>query len=122
VTTPNLIAIGALALGGLLVLRTLINRTKRISKEDLMELIAQGAQIVDVRTPQEFAQAHVKGSRNIPLDQLMHRAAELDRAKPVVVCCASGARSSMAKTMLERAGFSAVHNAGPWQCVAPLLA
>ena len=41
----------------LLILRTLIHGAKRISKEDLMELIKQGAQIVDVRTPQEFAQA-----------------------------------------------------------------
>ena len=120
-TTPDLIAAGAVVLAGMLVLRTLISRTKRISKEDLMELIKQGAQIVDVRTPQEFAQAHANGSRNIPLNELNVRVAELERSKPVVVCCASGARSSMAKTLLERAGFTSVHNAGPWQCVMQTL-
>lgn len=120
-TTPDLILAGAAVLAGALILRTLINRTKRISKEALMELVKQGAQIVDVRTPQEFAQAHAKGSRNIPLDELPSRASELEQEKPIVVCCASGARSSMAKSMLERAGFSAVHNAGPWQCVGQIL-
>lgn len=85
-----------------------------------MKLIQEGAQIVDVRSPQEFAQAHVKGSRNIPLPQLMNRVVELDRDKPIVVCCASGARSSVAKDILERAGFPSVHNAGSWQCVTPV--
>jgi phage shock protein E len=118
VTTPALILTGAAVLAGVLVLRTLSSRTKRISKEDLMEITRQGAQIVDVRTPQEFSQAHAKGSRNIPLDQLAGRISELERSKPVVVCCASGARSSMAKAMLERAGFLSVHNAGPWQAVS----
>jgi rhodanese-related sulfurtransferase len=113
----NSLLIGLALVAGVLVLRALFLRSRRTSKEDLMELIKHGAQIVDVRTPQEFAQAHAVGSLNIPLDQLTHRAAELDRSQPVVVCCASGARSSMAKSLLERAGFSSVHNAGPWQAV-----
>jgi rhodanese-related sulfurtransferase len=112
-----LILTGAAALAGVFVLRALISRTKRVSKEGLMEILKQGAQIIDVRTPQEFSQAHAKGSRNIPLDQLAGRISELERSKPIVVCCASGARSGMAKTVLERAGFSSVHNAGPWQAV-----
>ena len=116
-TASELILTGAVLLAGVFILRALISRGKRITKEDLMALIKQGAQIVDVRTPQEFAQAHAQGSRNIPLDALAGRASELERSKPVVVCCASGARSSMAKTMLEKAGFTSVHNAGPWQCV-----
>lgn len=116
-TTPDLILTVGAVLAGLLVLRTFISRSKRISKEDLMELIKQGAQVVDVRSPQEFAQAHAKGSQNIPLDELAARVSELEHSQPVVVCCASGARSSMAKAMLERAGFSSVHNAGPWQCL-----
>lgn len=119
-TSPNLILTGLAVLAGVIILRTLLNRFKRISKEDLMELVKQGAQIVDVRTPGEFAQAHAKGSRNIPLNELAARASELERSKPVIVCCASGARSSMAKSMLERAGFASVHNAGPWQCVTQL--
>ena len=114
-SSPVLIVLAALL--GVVVLRTLLNRVRRVPKEILMDLIQHGAQVVDVRTPQEFASAHAQGSRNIPLDQLAQRAAELDRSRPVVVCCASGARSSMAKSLLERAGFSSVHNAGPWQSV-----
>jgi phage shock protein E len=113
----NPILIGLAAVAGFLILRTVFLRTRHMPKETLMELVKQGAQIVDVRTTQEFSQAHAHGSRNIPLDQLAARAAELDSSKPVVVCCASGARSSIAKSLLERAGFTAVHNAGPWQAV-----
>lgn len=116
-TTPDLILTGVALLAGGFVLKTLLSRMKRISKEDLVELTSQGAQIVDVRTPQEFAQGHARSSRNIPLNELAVRASELERSKPVVVCCASGARSSMAKSLLERAGFPSVHNAGPWQNV-----
>ena len=41
----------------------------------------------------------------------------LEQARPVVVCCASGTRSAMAKSMLERAGFRSVHNAGSWRAL-----
>ncbi len=118
--TSNLILIGLIALAGLLAVKTWISHTKHISREDLVELIQQGAQIVDVRTPQEFAQAHAQGASNIPLNELATRVSELERSKPVVVCCASGARSSMAKSLLEKAGFTSVHNAGPWQSVADI--
>ena len=109
---------GVALLAGGFVLKTLFGRMQRISKAALLELIQQGAQIVDVRTPQEFAQSHAKGSRNIPLNELVARVKELEQGKPIVVCCASGARSSMAKSLLERAGFPSVHNAGPWQSVS----
>ena len=89
----------------------------RLSKEHLMELIQKAAQVVDVRTPKEFEQAHAQGSLNIPLDQLEQRISELDRHRSIVVCCASGMRSSMAKRLLEKAGFQEVHNAGPWRNV-----
>jgi rhodanese-related sulfurtransferase len=82
--------------------------------EDLMALKAGGAQIVDVRTPAEFAQGHVRESRNIPLDQFLARIQEIDPARPVLLCCASGGRSGMAKTILDKAGYQQVHNAGPW--------
>ena len=82
--------------------------------EDLMTLKAAGAQIVDVRTEAEFAQGHLPGSRNIPLDQVAARIREIDPAVPVLLCCASGGRSGMAKAILEKAGYLKVHNAGPW--------
>ena len=84
------------------------------SMEDLMALKAAGAQVVDVRTPAEFAQGHLPDSRNIPLDQVQTRLPEIDPARPVLLCCASGGRSGMAKVILDKASFLQVHNAGSW--------
>jgi rhodanese-related sulfurtransferase len=83
-------------------------------KRRLPELLARGAVIVDVRSPAEFAAGARPGSRNIPLADLTARASELDPKKPVVLCCASGARSGMAATLLKARGFKEVVNAGPW--------
>ena len=82
--------------------------------DELDQLKADGAPVVDVRTPAEFVQGHVPGSVNIPLDQLQARIAEIDRTRPVLLCCASGGRSGMAKQFLEREGYTRVYNAGPW--------
>ena len=53
------------------------------------EMVAKGAQLVDVRSPQEFAMGAIPGSKNLPL-QAIHLAEEhLDKTKPVIVYCAS---------------------------------
>ncbi|HJW33544.1 MAG TPA: rhodanese-like domain-containing protein [Holophagaceae bacterium] len=83
------------------------------SRAQLQALMARKAQLVDVRTPAEFAGGHAPGTVNIPLDQLATRARELDKARPVLCCCASGSRSAMATSLLKAKGFEAV-NAGPW--------
>lgn len=82
-------------------------------KVDLGQKIKEGAVIVDVRTPEEFQSGHVKGSINIPLDRLQSQLKKLDKSKPVITCCRSGARSGMAADELTRHGFD-VHNGGPW--------
>lgn len=73
-------------------------------------------QIIDVRTPGEYQGGHAPGSRNIPLDQLEVRLPELDRTRPVILCCATGSRSGMATQWLRALGYDA-SNAGPWQAV-----
>ena len=81
---------------------------------DYAELIKNGAIIVDVRTPGEFAQGHVKGAVNIPLEMIRSRAAELkQKNKPVITCCRSGARSGSAKSILTDAGIEC-YNGGAW--------
>lgn len=82
-------------------------------KADLGELIAQGAQIIDVRTPAEFQSGHIKKAVNIPLDKLQNSLKKISKDKPVITCCASGMRSGSAKSILEKAGYNA-HNGGPW--------
>ena len=75
--------------------------------------IKAGARIVDVRTPQEYGAGSYRKSRNIPLDALAGRLSELEpKDKPVVVYCASGARSARAARILKKAGFTDVANAG----------
>ncbi|HWQ10857.1 MAG TPA: rhodanese-like domain-containing protein [Holophaga sp.] len=111
----TLLAGGLAAAVVFLALYGFFRRRRTISPEAFLELVQRGAQIVDVRTPREFAAGHAEACRNIPLDQLMARIQELDPATPTVVCCASGARSSVARSMLIRAGLTDVHDLGPWQ-------
>lgn len=88
-------------------------------KVDLGQKIKEGATIVDVRTADEFRSGHVKGSINIPLDRIQDQLKRLDKTKPVITCCRSGARSGMATDTLKRLGFDA-YNGGPWTSVNSL--
>ncbi len=84
----------------------------------LQESIANGAVVVDVRTPGEFAGGHARNAKNIPLDTLPNKVDQIKSwGKPVVVCCASGMRSARAKSLLESKGME-VHDAGPWTTIA----
>ena len=74
-------------------------------------LIASGAWLVDVRTPEEFAQAHLDGARNVPLSDLESALGTLPKDKPVIVYCAVGARSARAAQRLVQAGVD-VRNLG----------
>ncbi|MAD42114.1 MAG: hypothetical protein CL623_06950 [Arcobacter sp.] len=78
-------------------------------------LLKDGGQIVDVRTEDEFASAHKDGSINIPLGSLDSRIKDLNKNKPIILCCASGSRSAAAKRSLKAEGFENVHNAGTWR-------
>jgi rhodanese-related sulfurtransferase len=86
-------------------------------KLNFEELLAKGAIIVDVRTEREFNSGHVKGSVNIPLDKLAKNTSKLKKDKPVITCCASGARSATAKKILTNKGFVEVYNAGSWTSI-----
>lgn len=84
---------------------------------DLKEIIRHGAYLVDVRTPAEFDKGHVKGSVNIPLKTLGSQLSKLKGKERIVVFCQSGIRSSQAKTLLEKNGFTNVFNGGTWNNV-----
>ena len=87
-------------------------------KVDFAALIDQGAIIVDVRSKQEFQSGHVKGSMNIPLDQLGNNLSKLKKDKTIITVCASGMRSGMAKRMLISKGYTHTHNGGSWANLA----
>ncbi len=79
--------------------------------ERARELVRDGAQLVDVRSPSEFASGHVDGAVNLPLGDLLARLSEIDVAKPVVVYCRSGGRSAQAAAQLRERRFT-VHDMG----------
>jgi len=83
-------------------------------KVDLQEIISKGAIIIDVRTVKEFQAGHLNNSMNIPLDKLPESLSKLDKNKPVITCCASGARSAAARRFLLSNGFIDVVNGGSW--------
>jgi glyoxylase-like metal-dependent hydrolase (beta-lactamase superfamily II)/rhodanese-related sulfurtransferase len=74
--------------------------------------IRDRVQIVDVREPEEFngPLGHLHGARLIPLGELASRTGELDRARPIVAVCRSGARSAQAVVNLQKEGFTQVAN------------
>lgn len=86
----------------------------------LKQAIENGAFLVDVRTPGEFAGGSLKGAVNIPLDKVGSQLAKFKGKKNIVVFCRSGNRSSQAKSILENNGFHNVINGGTWQNVQQL--
>jgi phage shock protein E len=88
--------------------------SQRVTLDQVLALQAQGARLVDVRTPEEFASGHMAGAVNIPFDALDGRAAaELAPVDaPVVVYCHSGKRSARAAATLKALGFGQVHDLG----------
>lgn len=84
------------------------------TKVDVQALKAQGAVIIDVRTPGEFAGGHANGAINMPLQTINSKLEDIRKKdKPVLLCCASGMRSGRATGILKKAGIEA-YNAGPW--------
>ncbi|MCF8448437.1 MAG: rhodanese-like domain-containing protein [Taibaiella sp.] len=83
-------------------------------KVDLSNVMANGGIIIDVRTPAEYAGGAVKGSLNIPLANLSGQLSKIKKDKPIITCCASGMRSSSARSLLLANGYKEVYNGGSW--------
>jgi phage shock protein E len=78
---------------------------KELSKK-ARQLVAEGAVLLDVRSPEEFREGHPPQARNIPVHELPQRLAEVGPpGTKVVVYCASGGRSAMATDLLVRSGY-----------------
>jgi len=90
------------------------NIFKTTSNEELRQMLANGALLLDVRTKGEFAGGHAKGAKNIPLDVLRANLSKLDKSKPIIAVCASGMRSGSAVSLLKQNGFTEVYNGGSW--------
>jgi rhodanese-related sulfurtransferase len=87
-----------------------VNNITTAQLRDMMKSKQPGTEFIDVRTPGEYKGNHIKGFKNIPLQQLGSRTSELSQDKDVVVICQSGMRSSQASKLLKKAGFKNVTN------------
>lgn len=76
--------------------------------------IANGAIILDVRTPDEYKMGHIKGSINISLGTIRERYTELDPGKTYITTCSHGLRSVKVESLLKERGFKHVYNGGAW--------
>jgi phage shock protein E len=103
------------ALGALVLLFVVFWLWKRpdVSSAEAHRLVEGGARLIDVRSPGEFAGGHIDGARNIPVGDIGSHTRELEpRDQPIILYCASGTRSAMAKRTLRAAGFTKVYNLG----------
>jgi hydroxyacylglutathione hydrolase len=92
-----------------------IERIGQMSVHELNER-KSSLQIVDVRGPGEWKKGHVPGARHIFVAEVRKRMSELDPKRPTVVYCGSGYRSSIAASILKRAGFNDLWNVpGSWE-------
>jgi rhodanese-related sulfurtransferase len=66
--------------------------------------------LLDVRAPDEFRQAHLKGAVLIPIGEIQRRVGEVPRNRPVMVYCAVGSRSNMVAGYLAGNGYHEVYN------------
>lgn len=85
----------------------------RISSEQARALVEEGAVLIDVRSPGEYAGGHVEGALNIPVGELGSTQKLPGPDTTIVLYCASGMRSARAKSFLSKKGYSNVHDLGP---------
>lgn len=80
----------------------------------IKEFQSRGAVIIDVRTPGEYQQGAISGSKNISLQIIASKINDIKKLnKPVITCCASGMRSGSAASILKSNGIEAI-NGGGW--------
>jgi hydroxyacylglutathione hydrolase len=93
-------------------------RIETITFDDAAELIDNGQyQALDVRKLTEFNEGHVEGAFNIAHTRLLERKQELDKDKTWLVYCRTGARASVATSLLRKDGFNVKYvndNVEPW--------
>jgi len=85
---------------------------ERYSCRFVEEQISEGGQLIDVRSPVEFNQGALSGAINMPIDSFQFLKDAIDKTKPVLLYCRTGARSEMVTRYLEQIGFDRVHNIG----------
>ncbi len=87
------------------------NRDINVGVRDFLS--TEGAVLLDVRTPEEYADGHIEKSKNIPLQSIEQAASIIkDKETPIFVHCRSGVRSAQATSILKRMGYTNVEDIG----------
>lgn len=91
--------------------------------DEVKAFLKKGARVIDVRTPAEFARGHLAKAVNVPLDEFSERLAREvpDKQTPLLLHCASGARSAAAKRVAAKLGYANALNLGSYGRAARLL-
>jgi phage shock protein E len=105
-----LLAVGAIALAFVPKAGTGLPASGNVTNAAAQDLIARGARVIDVRTTAEFSAGHIAGAENVPVEDVPTAAAGWSKAAPIVVYCATGARSLNAAEYLKAQGFTHVYN------------
>lgn len=85
------------------------------SSKDACKLLADGAQLVDVRSSTEFSQGALPNAINLPLQAIMDAKNILNQDKVIILYCVTGTRSSTAKNHLVKMGFDNVNDLGSFR-------
>lgn len=103
-------AIGLAGVAAVLLFRSYASAEGGISPAQAASMIKEtkNLQLIDVRTPGEYAQGHLDKAKLIPLQELESRFAEIDKSKPVLLYCRSGHRSGIALKQLQGKGYTQV--------------
>lgn len=86
----------------------------RLSKKVAKNLISENALIIDVRSKAEFGSGHVEGAISIPHTDIINgiKKYKVSKTRPIILYCASGARSGVAINSLKMAGYERLYNGG----------
>ena len=119
---PNLLILIVVAV--IVVGFVLLKNRGRVAGSEAEELLKQGALVIDVRSEGEYQGRHLPGAINIPLDRLQSEIAKHapDKAKPLLLHCASGMRSGVGAGKLQGLGYQHVFNLGSYSQAEAVLA
>ncbi len=84
-----------------------------ITVEEMDSLIEMGnVKLIDVRTPEEYAQGHIEGAVNIDFrdEDFKKLVSQVDKSKPVAVYCGRGGRSGKCSAYMKKAGFTKIYD------------
>ncbi|MDO1501315.1 rhodanese-like domain-containing protein [Winogradskyella maritima] len=93
--------------------KSLASEVKLVTPEEMESILElEDVQLVDVRTPDEYAQDHIESAQNIDFSSptFDDDIAKLDKSKPVVLYCKAGGRSAKCVKKMEQAGFQKIYD------------